>query len=59
VGVFIHWDAKDDQKIYDYNYTATKQSIQRALNHEPKIDDVLKNEAAAKHPFAGGAEGKK
>src|ERR1700674_5709016 len=20
VGVFIHWEAKDDQKIYDYNY---------------------------------------
>ena len=31
VGVFIHWDAKDDQKIYDYNYQATKESIQRAL----------------------------
>ena len=27
VGVFIHWDAKDDQKIYDYNYQATKESI--------------------------------
>src|SRR3954449_5312765 len=23
VGVFIHWDAKDDQKIYDYNYKET------------------------------------
>ena len=31
VGVFIHWDASDDQKIYDYNYQATKESIQRAL----------------------------
>ncbi len=59
VGVFIHWDAKDDQKIYDYNYAATKQSIQRALGHKPTIDDVLKNEATAKHPFAAGAEGKK
>src|ERR1700680_2068423 len=29
VGVFIHWDAKDDQKIFDYNYQATKESIQR------------------------------
>jgi 5,6,7,8-tetrahydromethanopterin hydro-lyase len=58
VGVFIHWDAKDDQKIYDYNYTATKQSIQRALSHKPSIDDVLKDEAAARHPFAAGAEGK-
>src|ERR687887_296877 len=30
-GVFIHWEAKDDQKIFDYNYQATKESIQRAL----------------------------
>src|SRR5206468_6752018 len=22
-GVFIHWDAKDDKKIYQYNYDAT------------------------------------
>ena len=27
VGVFIHWDASDDKKIYDYNYQATKESI--------------------------------
>src|SRR5437870_2225089 len=31
VGVFIHWEAKDDKKIYDYNYQATKESTQRAL----------------------------
>ena len=31
VGVFIHWDASDDKKIYDYNYQATKESIARAL----------------------------
>src|SRR5881409_3955413 len=30
-GVFIHWDAKDDNKIYQYNYEATKLSIQRAM----------------------------
>ena len=35
VGVFIHWDAKDDKKIYDYNYQATKESIQRALANKP------------------------
>src|SRR4030095_14270417 len=28
VGVFIHWEAADDKKIYDYNYQATKESIQ-------------------------------
>ena len=26
VGVFIHWDASDDAKIQDYNYTATKEA---------------------------------
>ena len=50
-GVFIHWQAKDDAKIYDYNYAATKLSIQRAMKQEPKIDEILakRNE---KHPFS-------
>ena len=30
-GVFIHWEATDDKKIFDYNYQATKESIARAL----------------------------
>jgi len=30
VGVFIHWDAKDNQKIQDFNYQATKEAIARA-----------------------------
>src|SRR6185312_5076580 len=31
VGVFIHWQAEDDKKIYQFNYQATKESIARAL----------------------------
>jgi 5,6,7,8-tetrahydromethanopterin hydro-lyase len=50
-GVFIHWDAKDDAKIYQYNYEATKLSIQRAMKSEPKIDEVLSKKETAKHPF--------
>src|SRR6266849_5447169 len=50
-GVFIHWDAKDDAKIYEYNYEATKLSIQRAMRGEPKIDEVLAKKETAKHPF--------
>ena len=50
-GVFIHWDAKDDAKIYQYNYEATKLSIQRAMKGEPKIDEVLAKKETAKHPF--------
>ena len=41
VGVFIHWEAADDKKIYDYNYQATKESIARALGHKPSVADVI------------------
>jgi 5,6,7,8-tetrahydromethanopterin hydro-lyase len=51
-GVFIHWEAKDDKKIYDYNYQATKLSIQRAMRGEPKIDEILSKKDSAKHPFS-------
>jgi 5,6,7,8-tetrahydromethanopterin hydro-lyase len=57
VGVFIHWDADDDQKIFDWNYEAVKSSIARALRGEPSMDRVLAEEPAARHPFASGAEG--
>jgi 5,6,7,8-tetrahydromethanopterin hydro-lyase len=57
VGVFIHWDANDDKKIFDFNYRATKQSIERALKGQPKIDDVINGAKTARHPFASGAEG--
>jgi len=57
VGVFIHWEAEDDKKIYDWNYEAVKMSISRALNHEPSIDKVLAETPQARHPFAAGAEG--
>jgi len=58
VGVFIHWDAKDDQKIFDYNYQATKEAIQRALASKPSVQDVLSQSKTAKHPFASNAEKK-
>ena len=51
-GVFIHWDAKDDKKIHDYNYEATKLAIQRAMKNEPKIDEILAKKDSAKHPFS-------
>lgn len=56
VGVFIHWEAEDDQKIFDYNYQATKESIARALRNEPSVDAVLSRKREARHPFAGGTE---
>ena len=51
-GVFIHKDAKDDAKIYQYNYEATKLSIKRAMAGEPKIDEILAKKDTAKHPFS-------
>jgi 5,6,7,8-tetrahydromethanopterin hydro-lyase len=57
VGVFIHWQAEDDKKIYSFNYTATKESIARALQNKPSVDEVLQKYKAARHPFASGAEG--
>jgi 5,6,7,8-tetrahydromethanopterin hydro-lyase len=57
VGVFIHWDATDDKKIFDFNYQATKESIARAMGGEPSTQAVLDGAGAARHPFAGGTEG--
>src|SRR6188508_2996515 len=34
-GVFIHWEAKDNKKIYDYNYQATKMAIANAMKGKP------------------------
>ena len=51
-GVFIHWQAKDDNKIYQYNYDATKLAIQRAMKGEPKIQEIMAKKDTAKHPFS-------
>ena len=56
-GVFIHWEATDDKRIFDYNYVATKESIARALANEPSMSTVLDSAEAARHPFAAGVEG--
>jgi len=52
VGVFIHWEATDDNKIQDFNYEATKLSIKRAVAGEPKAADVVARKGEAAHPFA-------
>src|SRR5215470_16848194 len=49
VGVFIHWDAKDDQKIYDFNYQATKEALARALAGTPTVQEVIAAAKSAKH----------
>jgi 5,6,7,8-tetrahydromethanopterin hydro-lyase len=52
VGVFIHWQAEDDKKIQQFNYEATKLSIQRAVAGKPTAREVQEQAESAKHPFA-------
>jgi 5,6,7,8-tetrahydromethanopterin hydro-lyase len=54
VGVFIHWEAKDDKKIQDWNYQATKESIARAVKGEPSAAEVTSKKDSAHHPFQAG-----
>ncbi len=51
-GVFIHWDAKDDTKIYQYNYEATKMAIKNAMTGEPKLSEITEKKDKVKHPFS-------
>ena len=52
-GVFIHWEANDDKKIFEFNYEATKLSIERAMKKQPSVDEMLAKKDTAKHPFSG------
>ena len=36
-GVFIHWDASDNAKIYKYNYEATKMAIANAIDRKSVV----------------------
>jgi len=52
-GVFIHWEAEDNEKIYKYNYEATKMAIANAMEGKPSADEMLAGKDNAKHPFQG------
>ena len=52
VSVFIEWDAKDKDKIYEYNHEATKLAIKRAMAGEPTVEEALLAKDSANHPFA-------
>ena len=51
--VFVHPDAKDYRRIYQYNYGATKLSIKRALGKYPSIEKILFEKDRATHPIMG------
>ncbi|MDP1797909.1 MAG: formaldehyde-activating enzyme [Planctomycetaceae bacterium] len=53
-GVFIHWEAADDKKIFQYNYEATKMAIANAMKNAPSVDEMLAKKSTAKHPFYQG-----
>lgn len=50
--VFIHPAAEDFDKIYRYNYSATKLAIKRALTLYPPLDKIMFEKERAAHPFA-------
>jgi bifunctional enzyme Fae/Hps len=51
--VFIHPQASDFRKIYQYNYGATKLALKRALTAYPSLDKMLYDKDRAKHPIMG------
>ena len=51
VGVFIHRLAEDDAKIQNYNYEATRLSIERAVAREPNAAEVISKKGSAEHSF--------
>jgi 5,6,7,8-tetrahydromethanopterin hydro-lyase len=52
-GVFIHPEAEDDRKIYEYNLEATKAAIASAMSGKPTVDEMLAGKDEAEHPFRG------
>jgi 5,6,7,8-tetrahydromethanopterin hydro-lyase len=52
-GVFIHPQAEDDKKIYQYNYEATKLAIKNAMGNQPSASEMVAKKDEASHPFKG------
>lgn len=53
VSVFIHPRGKDYQRIYRYNYAATKLAVKRAMEGFPDIDVVMEEKPKAMHEMIG------
>ncbi len=51
--VFIHPDATDYRKIYQYNYGATKLALKRAIQSYPSLEKIMYDKDRAKHPIMG------
>ncbi|MEM2942320.1 MAG: bifunctional 5,6,7,8-tetrahydromethanopterin hydro-lyase/3-hexulose-6-phosphate synthase [Candidatus Bathyarchaeia archaeon] len=51
--VFVHPEAKDYRKIYQYNYGAAKLAIRRALSKYPTVEKIIYDKDRATHPVMG------
>ena len=51
--VFIHPQAADFRRIYQYNYGATKMALQRALKNYPSFEKMIYEKDRSKHPIMG------
>jgi len=51
--VFIHPQATDYRRIYQYNYGATKMALQRALKNYPSLEKIIYEKDRSKHPIMG------
>ncbi|MCK5628465.1 bifunctional 5,6,7,8-tetrahydromethanopterin hydro-lyase/3-hexulose-6-phosphate synthase [Candidatus Bathyarchaeota archaeon] len=51
--VFVHPQASDYRRIYQYNYGATKLAIRRAMNKAPSLKKIFYDKDRAKHPIMG------
>ncbi|MFH1834661.1 MAG: bifunctional 5,6,7,8-tetrahydromethanopterin hydro-lyase/3-hexulose-6-phosphate synthase [Methanobacteriota archaeon] len=51
--VFIHPKASDFRKIYQYNYSATKLAVRRALTDYPGLNKIMYDKDRATHPIMG------
>jgi formaldehyde-activating enzyme len=48
--VFVEKEAVNQARVYDFNYRAARQVIERAVNEWPKVEDVLARNAHASRP---------
>lgn len=53
VSVFIHPKAENKEKVFYYNYSATKLALKRAMEGFPDVDKVLWEKDRSFHPLVG------
>lgn len=51
--VFVHPEASDYRRIYQYNYGATKLALKRALAKYPPLEKIIYDKDRARHPIMG------